>query len=88
MCENCEDLAAAREHLTRLALTNPRPCIVCQERNVVSVGTWIPDAKRRLAAGGNEKRIPVFSYWLCEAHTSISDENERLITQAILRHVR
>ncbi len=77
-----------RERLIKIAQENPRPCIVCDSPKVYSIGTWVPDKNQRLAAGGNRDTTPIFSFWLCRAHTQDSTENEKLIRQAVLRSVR
>ena len=86
MCQFCED--EERRRVSEIAMNNPRPCLVCEDRNVVGVGTWRPDEKRRLAAGGNDKTDPIFAYWLCRQHAVQSEENYTLIMQTILRQVR
>lgn len=77
-----------RERLVRVAMKNPRPCMVCDCDEVVGVGTWIPDKRQRLAAGGNAKTTPLFAFWLCRDHSTSTTENDKLIRQAVLRSVR
>lgn len=77
-----------RDRVTRVALNNPRPCAVCKGTHVVTIGTWIPDHRFRLAAGGTDHSTPVFAFWLCFTHAEPSEENNTLIRQAVLRSVR
>lgn len=84
MCDFCRE----RQRLTKIALKNPQPCFVCGSPQIVGVGTWIPDEKHRLAAGGTNNTEPVFAYCLCETHAELSEVNEKLITQTILRRMR
>lgn len=85
MCESCD---AERARLTQLAIDNPQPCIVCDNPKVAGVGTWIPDKRRRLAAGGTDKETPFFAFCLCVDHIEVTQENEKLVTQAVLRAIR
>lgn len=87
MCERCQ-IAAERQRLTELAMENPTPCVVCSDKNVVGVGTWLPDDRHYLAAGGTKTHAPLFAFCLCEIHASFSEEMQKLVTQAILREVR
>ncbi len=64
------------------------PCIVCNNPNVIGVGTWIPPETHRLAAGGTDTYDPVFAFHLCEEHAKAGEENEIAIVQSILRDVR
>lgn len=77
-----------RERVIRYAQENPQPCLVCRDPEVRGIGTWIPDERHYLAAGGNSKTVPVFAFWLCEGHSDASAENEKLIRQAVLRSQR
>jgi hypothetical protein len=77
-----------RERLIRIAKRNPRPCMVCDHHEVVGIGTWIPDAAHRLAAGGNSETTPVFAFWLCRIHADPTAENQKLIRQTVLRSIR
>lgn len=88
MCEKCDQFAEERKRLTELALRNPMPCVVCNDPKVTLVGTWVPDEKRRLAAGAMPGTTPMFSFCLCVAHETFTEENEKLVTQAILREIR
>lgn len=83
-----KDYEAERKRLTKLAFENPRPCLICGSKEIVGVGTWIPDKYTRLAAGGNKKTIPVFAYCLCEEHAEDSKQNHTIIRQQIIREVR
>jgi len=64
------------------------PCVVCGDPNIIGAGTWIPDERRMLAAGGTRSMTPVFSFCLCRKHAEGTEENETLISRAILRDVR
>jgi hypothetical protein len=77
-----------RERIMRIAEQRPCPCMVCDDPAVVGIGSWVPDAKYRLAAGGNTNKTPVFAFWLCEVHIEGTAENQKLIRQAVLRSVR
>ena len=84
MCDQCD---VERHKLAELMLEHPRPCIVCQSSDVVGAGTWIPDEKRYLAVGAvNAGRI--FAFCLCNEHSEATEENEKLVTQAIVKSVR
>jgi hypothetical protein len=85
VCDYCDN---ERERLTKLAMKKRLPCVVCSSTDLAGVGTWIPDETKRLAAGGNSERAPIFSFSLCREHMSTNDENEKLIMQAVLRQVR
>lgn len=85
MCESCDE---ERKRIAQIALQNPQPCLVCDETMVIAVGTWIPDAKHRLAAGATDTFHPIFGYWLCETHAEPTEENEKMIMQSVLRDVR
>ena len=91
MCDQCrnEDDAymAERKRLLEWMINNPQPCIVCRETNVVGAGTWMADKTRYLAVGAhNIDRI--FAFSVCEVHIEPTEENEKLIAQAIVRLVR
>lgn len=91
MCENCDkqfnQMDDERKRLLKWILENPTPCIVCQTTEVVGAGTWIADQRRYLAVGSqNADRI--FAFSLCENHIEQTEENEKLIMQAIVRMVR
>jgi len=83
MCEFCDE---ERKRLTILALAKRMPCLVCEEPNVVGAASWIPDETYRIAVGG--KDIPVFAFCLCQVHSEPTQENEKLIKQAVLRDKR
>lgn len=85
MCQFCDE---ERQRLTEIADANPMPCVVCDDKNVVSVGTWIPGEENRLAAGATDRNEPIFSFCLCRIHAEQTEENEKIIAQAILRDVR
>lgn len=88
MCERCDAFEAEKRRLTEIAKRNIIPCLVCNESDVVAIGTWIPGDRMLLAVGGNSRYTPVFCFWLCLAHAPINDENQKLIERAILRDVR
>lgn len=77
-----------RARLTKLAMQDPQPCLVCGSPKIVGVATWIPDETTRLAAGGTDTSNPIFAFCLCEQHFEGTDENMKAITQYILRQVR
>lgn len=91
MCKKCEQqklLEETRHRLMEAAIHNPQPCVVCGEINVVGAGTWVPDEKHYLAAGGTIDRVPIFAFCLCETHAEPTKPNEKLVTQAVLRQIR
>ena len=91
MCEKCEQqeqIEQTRQRLSEKALRNPMPCVVCGEKEVVGVGTWLPDQKHYLAAGGTNERVPIFSFWMCRVHCEPTKANEKLVMQAVLRTIR
>lgn len=84
MCEECE---RERARLAESLLNDPLPCIVCKSPDVVMAGTWVVDPSRALAVGAaNANRI--FAFCLCEDHSENTEENEKLVLQAIVRSVR
>lgn len=88
MCENCNKLEAERQRLTEIALRNPRPCIVCDDAKIIGAGTWIPDERHQLAAGGTVQYPKIFAFCLCAIHAEPSKEIEKLVQQAVLRELR
>lgn len=87
MCEKC-DIENERQRLTNIALSHPKPCLVCGEENIVGAGTWIPDESRRLAIGGPKDTLPIFAFCLCNRHAEATQENEKIIKQTIVRYVQ
>lgn len=85
MCQRCEK---ERMRLLKIAMNHPVPCLVCGDENVVGAGTWKPDERHRLAAGANDKIDRIFAFCLCAVHGEPTQENDRLVKQAILRDVR
>lgn len=77
-----------RERVIEIAKAHPQPCMVCDFHEVAGIGTWIPDARHYLAAGGTNDVVPIFAFWLCREHSDGSEENQKLIRQAVLRSVR
>ena len=88
MCENCDRLEREKERLVEHAMDNPQPCLVCGDPFVVTVGTWIAGNRERLAVGDSDQIASVFAFWLCERHTPLTPENEKAISQAVIRMVR
>ena len=91
MCDNCDkewqEMDDDRKRLAQWMIDHPKPCIICDDINVVGAGTWIAGDKQYLAIGSqNFNRI--FAFSLCETHVESTEENEKLIMQAIVRLVR
>ena len=84
MCEYCQE----RNRLAKIAMDDPQPCFICGDPEVVGVGTWVPDERHRLAAGGTKDTDRIFAYCLCDIHAQGTDENDKLIVQSILRTIR
>lgn len=85
MCEYCDE---ERQRLVQIILRHPQPCIVCHDPRIIGAGSWIPDESKRIAAGSPKDADRIFAFCLCEAHAEVTQENEKAITQAILRQVR
>jgi hypothetical protein len=69
-------------------MKNPRPCIVCDDPDIVGAGTWVPDERTALAACVPKGRVMVYVFCLCETHMDPSEENGKAIKQAALREIR
>lgn len=87
MCQRC-DIENERQRVLQLAKENPTPCVVCGELTVVGAGSWLPDSRHRLATGGSKDYSPMFSFCLCQVHSGETEENDKLIKQAIVRGIR
>jgi hypothetical protein len=84
MCDYC---TLKQAELIDLMFNHPQPCIVCKDTNITAAGTWMADEKTALAVGANNfDRI--FAFCLCDIHGKTSEENEKLIVQAIIRSIR
>lgn len=91
MCDNCDNLnalEALRERLIAQMLKHPAPCVVCHCPVIVDVASWIPDEKHRLAVGAGKGRIPVLVCCVCADHAAQTEENNKLLMQAMLRSIR